>query len=255
MKRIDQLVVLKGWASSREKALELIHAGRVLVNGIARLKPSVQADFDSVGLVPDTGRPAYVSRGGEKLEGALDFFRLSLGSGGIVDLGASTGGFTHCLLSHGASKVWAVDVGHSQLDFRLRDDPRVVLLEGVNARWPGDWMPSGPISGVVADLSFISLRKVTETVMGLLKRGGFFLPLFKPQFEAGPKRVGKGGVVRDPVLVRTLLGDYVRYMSEKGNRIRGIVPSPITGRRGNQEYFLWFRVSRRDITEAVETIL
>jgi 23S rRNA (cytidine1920-2'-O)/16S rRNA (cytidine1409-2'-O)-methyltransferase len=255
MKRIDQLVVLKGWASSREKAHELIHAGRILVHGIARLKPSVQADFDSITLVPDTVRPAYVGRGGEKLEGALDFFRLDLESGGIVDLGASTGGFTHCLLSRGAKKVWAVDVGHSQLESRLREDPRVVLLEGVNARWPGDWMPSGPISGVVADLSFISLQKVTETVMCLLKRGGFFLPLFKPQFEAGPKRVGKGGVIRDPIHVRTLLGEYVRYMSEKGGRIRGIVPSPITGRKGNQEYFLLFHVAHRDSSHTGEKIL
>jgi 23S rRNA (cytidine1920-2'-O)/16S rRNA (cytidine1409-2'-O)-methyltransferase len=253
MKRIDQLVVLKGWASSREKALELIRAGRVLVNGIARLKPSVQADFDSVTLVPDTGRPSYVGRGGEKLEGALAFFGLDPGPGGIVDLGASTGGFTQCLLSHGANKVWAVDVGHSQMDSKLKNDPRVVLLEGVNARWPGEWIPSEPVSGVVADLSFISLRKVTDTVGILLKRGGFFLPLFKPQFEAGPRRVGKGGVVRDPEVVRTLLRDYIAHMSDNGGRIRGIVPSSITGRKGNQEYFLLFQMGSPCEPEREET--
>ncbi|AIA30246.1 MULTISPECIES: TlyA family RNA methyltransferase [Leptospirillum] len=240
MKRLDQLVLQKGWASSREKASELIVSGRVQVKGIVRLKPSVQASYDDVTLLaPDSGI-VYVSRGAMKLSGALAYFGLDVRGRTVVDLGASTGGFTQVLLEAGAGKVHAVDVGNAQLDDKLRRDPRVVSREGVNVRWPGDWFPTDPPGGVVADLSFISLSKVADTVLCLLSAGGFFLPLFKPQFEAGPHLVGKGGIVRDRGLHRKLLSKYIREMMALGARVQGIMPSPITGRKGNQEYFVLF---------------
>lgn len=242
MKRLDQLVVLKGWASSREKASSLILSGRVLVNGLVRLKPSTQALYDAVTLLPDEAETVYVSRGGHKLEGALSFFGLDVTGMSLVDLGASTGGFTQCLLLRGADRVWAVDVGSSQLDVRLREDPRVIVSEGVNVRWPGIWCPPVPVGGVVADLSFISLRKVSQTVFHLLEGGGFFLPLFKPQFEAGPKAVGRGGIVRDRALHRVLLSEYIHFMTELGARVLGVFPSSLTGKKGNQEYFVLFRL-------------
>ncbi|MCL4460935.1 MAG: TlyA family RNA methyltransferase [Nitrospirae bacterium] len=246
MKRLDQLVLQKGWASSREKASELIVSGRIRVKGIVRIKPSVQANFDDVTLLPSDSEVSYVSRGGTKLAGALSYFGLDVSGKMIVDLGASTGGFTQALLEVGARKVHAVDVGSSQLDSRLRSDPRVISKEGVNVRWPGEWFPAEPAGGVVADLSFISLSKITKTVFGLLSEGGFFLPLFKPQFEAGPHLVGKGGIVRDRSLHRVLLSRYVREMVSLGAKIRGVIPSPITGRKGNQEYFILFEMGGQD---------
>ncbi len=240
MKRLDQLVLQKGWASSREKASELIVSGRVQVKGIVRVKPSTQANYDDVTLLASDSEIVYVGRGGVKLSGALSFFGLDVNGKTVVDLGSSTGGFTQVLLRAGAVKVYAVDVGSSQLDDRLRKDPRVVSREGVNVRWPGEWFPSEPSGGVVADLSFISLSKVANTVFSLLSAGGFFLPLFKPQFEAGPHLVGKGGIVRDRALHRVLLSRYVREMTALGARAQGIMPSPITGRKGNQEYFVLF---------------
>ncbi|MHB8421427.1 MAG: TlyA family RNA methyltransferase [Leptospirales bacterium] len=240
MKQLDQLVVLKGWASSREEASSLILSGRVLVNGLVRVKPSTQALYDAVTLTPDESEAVYVSRGGQKLDGALSFFGLDVTGSSLMDLGASTGGFTHCLLLRGADQVWAVDIGSSQLDVRLREDPRVVVYEGVNVRWPGKWCPEKPLNGVVADLSFISLRKISETVFYLLQRGGFFLPLFKPQFEAEPKSVGKGGIVRDRGLHRVLLSEYIHFMVKQGARVAGVFPSTLTGRKGNQEYFILF---------------
>ena len=242
MKKLDQLIVMKGWAASREEAASLILSGRVLVNGIVRVKPSIQALYDAVTLTPDEDDTVYVSRGGQKLDGALSFFGLDVSGSALVDLGSSTGGFTQCLLLRGADRVWAVDVGSSQLDIRLREDPRVIVSEGVNVRWPGEWCPKTPVSGVVADLSFISLRKLAETVFHLLPKGGFFLPLFKPQFEAEPKFVGRGGIVRDRRLHRVLLLDYIRFMADRGARAIGVVPSSITGRKGNQEYFILFRL-------------
>lgn len=246
MKRLDQLVLQKGWAPSREKASELIVSGRVKVKGIVRIKPSVQANFDDVTLLSSDSETPYVSRGGTKLSGAISYFGLDVYGKTVVDLGASTGGFTQVLLEAGAGRVYAVDVGTSQLDCRLRSDPRVISREGVNVRWPGDWLPGEPSGGVVADLSFISLSKVTETVFSLLRAGGFFLPLFKPQFEAGPRLVGKGGIVRDRALHRKLLSEYMREMGVLGARVQGIMPSPITGRKGNQEYFVLFYVNGRE---------
>lgn len=250
MKRLDQLVIQKGWASSREKAAELISAGKILVKGIVRVKPSAQANFDDVTILSPDSVNHFVSRGGTKLAGALAYFRLNVSGATLVDLGASTGGFTQVLLREGASAVLAVDVGTSQLDVRLREDPRVIVLEGVNVRWPGNWLPNCRIDGVVADLSFISLSKITETVFCLLRDGGFFLPLFKPQFEAGPRLVGKGGIVRDRGLHRSLLGQYIRQMVDQGAKVRGVVPSSITGRKGNQEYFVLFNIgAREDVRE------
>ena len=240
IRRLDSLVVQKGWAASRAGALLLIESGRVSVRGIVKKNPSDQARFDDVSLIPSESAPLpFVGRGGEKLLGALDFFGISPEGCSYVDLGASTGGFTDCLLRKGASRVLAVDVGRGQLAASLLSDTRVSCIDRVNVRHLGPWIPSWPVDGVVADLSFISLRKILPTVEHLLRNGGIFLPLFKPQFEAAPRQVGRGGVVRDPLLQRSLIADFFLFASESGWNVKGSFPSLIQGRKGNQEYLLF----------------
>lgn len=182
-----------------------------------------------------SGMPAG---GGLKLEGALDFFSIILDGKRVVDLGAATGGFTDCLLRRGALSVTAVDVGRGLIDFRLRTDPRVVVVEEANVRFPGPWMPRDPVDGVVADLSFISLRQILPQVDFLLRGGGWFLGLVKPQFEASPEYVEKGGIVRDPRVRRLVLRRFLEDLVRHEGIPRGIAPSIVKGRkRGNQEYF------------------
>ncbi len=240
VRRLDLLVLQKGWASSREKASLMIEAGQILVRGVVKKKTSVQARFDEIERLPGEGDALpFVGRGGEKLLGALNFYGVSPEGRSFVDLGASTGGFTDCLLRYGASRVLAADVGKGQLAPSLLSDSRVSCRDGVNVRHPGDWMPSWTVDGVVADLSFISLRKVLPTVSILLSSGGIFLPLFKPQFEAGPRLVGRGGVVRDPVLQRHLVADFLLFAAQSGWVAKGVFPSLLQGKKGNQEYVLF----------------
>jgi 23S rRNA (cytidine1920-2'-O)/16S rRNA (cytidine1409-2'-O)-methyltransferase len=240
IKRLDSLVLKKGWADSRESALILIESGRVSVKGVVKKKPSDQARFDDLSLLPEKSLPApFVGRGGEKLQGALNFFGISPEGCSYVDLGASTGGFTDCLIRKGASRVLAVDVGRGQLASSLLSDNRVSSIDGVNVRHLGSWVPSWPVDGVVADLSFISLRKILPTVEYLLRSGGIFLPLFKPQFEAASRFVGPGGVVRDPILQRSLIASFFLFAEESGWQVKGCFPSLIQGRKGNQEYLLF----------------
>lgn len=240
IKRLDSLVVQKGWATSRESASSLIEGGRVSVRGVVKKKPSDQARFDDLSLIPlETSFPPFVGRGGDKLLGALNFFGISIEGCSYVDLGASTGGFTDCLLRKGASRVFAVDVGRGQLAPSLLSDTRVCCLDRVNVRHLGSWVPSSPVDGVVADLSFISLRKILPTVEHLLRGGGVFLPLFKPQFEAPSRLVGRGGVVRDSSLQRRLMSEFFHFASESGWKIKGSFPSLIQGKKGNQEYLLF----------------
>jgi 23S rRNA (cytidine1920-2'-O)/16S rRNA (cytidine1409-2'-O)-methyltransferase len=240
IKRLDALVVQKGWATTRVAASCLIESGRVRVRGVVKKKPSDQARYDDLSLMPLESAPLpFVGRGGDKLLGALDFFGISVAGCSYVDLGASTGGFTDCLLRKGADHVFAVDVGRGQLASSLLSDPRVRCIDGVNVRNLGSWVPSSPADGVVADLSFISLRKILPTVEYLLRGGGIFLPLFKPQFEAPPRLVGRGGIVRDPFLQRSLISEFFLFASESGWNVKGCFPSLVQGKKGNQEYLLF----------------
>lgn len=233
-KRIDRLLVERGLAPSREKAQALVLAGQVLVGERTVTKPGALVPEDAT--IDLKARLPFVSRGGLKLAHALDTFRLDVRGWACLDVGASTGGFTDCLLQRGARRVYALDVGRGQLDWRLRQDPRVVVMEGVNARYPFT-LPE-PVELATVDVSFISLTRVLPEVARHLKPGGLLLPLVKPQFEAERGEVGRGGVVRDPRLHGRVLGRVVVWCIERGFRILGLVPSPILGDAGNREFFL-----------------
>jgi 23S rRNA (cytidine1920-2'-O)/16S rRNA (cytidine1409-2'-O)-methyltransferase len=235
--RLDQLLVARGLATSRAQAQALILAGRVVVEGLSAPKAGA--------LVPEeTGitlkePPPFVSRGGEKLAGALEHFQISPAGQVALDVGASTGGFTHCLLSRGARKVFAVDVGYGQLDATLRRDPRVVVLERQNIRHlPREAIPE-PIDLATLDLSFISLTLVLPKILEWLRPGGKILALVKPQFEVGKGQVGKGGVVRDPQLQMAAVQRVAAAAAGLGLKVSPAFPSPLKGPKGNQEYFLY----------------
>lgn len=233
-RRLDVLLVDRGLAESREKAQALVMAGQVTVDERPAPKPGVLVPEDAAVAV--ALGPKYVSRGGEKLERALEAFGLDVRGLVAADIGASTGGFTDCLLQHGASKVYAIDVGRGQLDYRLRGDPRVVVMEGVNARE----LPSLPesIDFVTIDVSFISLRLILPAVARVLHPSRI-VALFKPQFEAAKTEVPRGGVIRDPLLHSQLIGRFAAWCVENGFRIRDLVASPILGDAGNREFLFW----------------
>jgi len=236
--RLDHLLVARGFVDSRAKAQALILAGRVLVAGVVENRAGVQVSQDAqVTLKPSPFR--YVSRGGEKLAAALAHFQVSPEGKVALDVGVSTGGFTHVLLTAGASKVYAVDVGYGQLDPSLRQDPRVVVLERRNIRHlPRDVVPE-PVDLVTLDLSFISLTLVLPKVLEFLRIGGEILALVKPQFEVGKGKVGKGGVVRDEKLQQEAVARVARAAVDLGFKVSVPFPSPLKGPKGNQEYFLY----------------
>jgi 23S rRNA (cytidine1920-2'-O)/16S rRNA (cytidine1409-2'-O)-methyltransferase len=229
--RLDLLLVERGLAGTRSLAQRLILAGRVRVAGQEVIQPG--RTFGSEADVELTAPPPYVSRGGEKLAAALDAFRISPAGRICADAGASTGGFTDCLLQRGAAKVYAVDVGKGILDWRLRNDPRVVVMEGRNVRFV-ESLPE-PVSLLSADLSFISLRLLFPVFHRWLAAGGEAVVLVKPQFEAGRKLVGKGGVVRDPEVHRKVLADVLRAAAS-GFSAAGLIVSPLKGPAGNIEF-------------------
>ncbi len=228
------LLVERGLMPSREKARAAVLAGQVLVDGQPVTKPGQLVDEGASLSV--TTRPRFVSRGGEKLAGALAAFGLDVSGRVALDAGASTGGFTDCLLQAGAARVYAVDVGYGQLDYRLRTDPRVVVMERTNLRHLTG-LPE-PVDIATLDLSFISLTKVLEPVRRLLRPGGLVVALVKPQFEARPEEVGRGGVVRDPLVHAAVLGRVVAWAVRHGFRVRGLTTSPVRGADGNREFFL-----------------
>ena len=232
--RLDVLLVQRGLAPSREQAQALILAGQVWVEG--RPAPRAGTRVPTEAAVEVQGRLPYVSRGGVKLAHALDAFGLEVGGWVALDVGASTGGFTDALLQRGAARVYAVDVGRGQLDWRLRRDPRVVVLEGVNARYPYNLPEAVDLATV--DVSFISLTKVLPETARHLKPGGRIVALVKPQFEARREEVGRGGVVRDPLVHAAVLGRMARWCGEHRFRVRGLTASPILGDAGNREFFL-----------------
>lgn len=232
-KRLDVALVEQGLAESRARAQALILGGGVSVDSQVVTKPSTTVAEDSaLALVRDP--LPYVSRGGLKLARALDRFQLDVDGMIAVDVGASTGGFTDVLLQRGARRVYAVDVGYGQLAWRLRNDPRVVVMERTNARNLQS-LPE-PIDLAVIDVSFISLRQVLGPVAGLLRRDGRIICLIKPQFEAGRAQVGKGGVVRDPAVWREVLRRLLDFAAEEGWATAGLERSPITGPAGNVEF-------------------
>jgi 23S rRNA (cytidine1920-2'-O)/16S rRNA (cytidine1409-2'-O)-methyltransferase len=233
--RIDQLLVDRGLAESRQKAQALILAGEVKVDGQRADKPGRAAAEDA--RIEVTGRLPYVSRGGLKLEAALDTFAVDPAGKVCIDIGASTGGFTDCLLQRGAGRVYAVDTGAGQIDWKLRTDPRVILRENCNARYLEPAGIGEQADLIVCDASFISATLLIDRFPALLTPGGEFIVLIKPQFEAGKGQVGKGGIVRDPA-IRQAACDKVRAFAEALGYHTAIIPSPIPGAEGNQEFLL-----------------
>lgn len=242
-KRVDILLVERGLAETRERAQALILAGEVLLGDRAVPKPGVLVDEAAVLQVRQP--LPYVSRGGEKLAAALDCFGLQVGGLTGLDVGASTGGFTDCLLQRGARQVYAVDVGYGQLDWRLRQDPRVVVLEKTNIRYL-ESLPE-PVDFAVVDVSFISLILVLPAVRRLLRPGGWVVALIKPQFEAGRQQVSRGGVVRDPAVHREVLERLCGWAAANGWTLGGLCPSPLLGPAGNREFFALLRTEGQGI--------
>lgn len=234
--RLDKLLVEKALLPSRERATRSILAGEVLVDG--RRVDKAGALVETTAEIEIRGRSPYVSRGGEKLAHALDDFGVPVRGRICIDVGASTGGFTDCLLQRGATRVYAVDVGSGQLDDKLRRDNRVVVMENTNARGLDPRIFGDKPSLAVVDVAFISLEKVLPAVFGVLERVGETVALVKPQFEAGREAVGKGGVVRDPAQHRTVVSRLARYSILRGWHVLGVTASPLRGPKGNREFFL-----------------
>ena len=235
--RADQLLVSRKLAESRTRAQALIMAGAVY-SGERKLAKAGEMLAEDASLEVRTKDHPWVSRGGIKLDHGLTHFGLDVRGAVALDVGSSTGGFTDVLLSRGAAKVYAVDVGTNQLAWKLRQDPRVVVHEQTNARTLDSSIVPEPVDIVVCDASFISLAKVLETPLKLAKRAAKLVALIKPQFEAGREEVGKGGVVRNPAVHERVCADAAQWVASQGWTVLGIVSSPITGPEGNVEFLL-----------------
>ena len=237
--RADQTLVARGFFESRERAQRAIMAGEVRVGEDLISKPSALIDIDAAISIAES--PQFVSRGALKLSGALDFFKIDVQSKVALDIGASTGGFTDCLLRRGAAKVFAVDVGRGQLAWRIRNDPRVVVMEKVNARFLARQHVPQDVDLCVIDVSFISLTLILPRAFELIAPDGVILALIKPQFELERKDVARGGIVRDPALHEKAQQKIVKFVEEAKFLVVGVVLSPITGADGNQEFFICIR--------------
>lgn len=235
--RIDNLIVEKGHVKSRERAKAMIMAGKVLVNNTPVDKAGTMVDADSNIVVKADDNP-FVSRGGLKLKKALDTFDVDVTDCVCLDIGASTGGFTDCLLQYGAGKVYAVDVGYGQFDWTLRQNPNVEVIERTNIRHMAYEVVNEKMDVVVADTSFISLKVVIPAAEKFMRNNTLVLALIKPQFEAGKKYVGKGGVVKDPIVRQRVVEDLKCFFSDRGYKVNDVVPSPILGPKGNEEYII-----------------
>jgi 23S rRNA (cytidine1920-2'-O)/16S rRNA (cytidine1409-2'-O)-methyltransferase len=241
-KRIDTLLVEKKLCHSRERAKALIMAGRVIVNHMPCDKPGAQFPEDMEITVTGDGQ-RYVSRGGQKLEAALKANHIDCSGLVCLDVGASTGGFTDCLLQHGAARVFAVDVGYGQLAWSMRQDDRVVVIERTNIRSMDPALITSPVDLVTIDTSFISLKIVVPAVLRFLKPNGVILALIKPQFEVGKGRVGKGGVVRDPARHAEIIEELRGFFSRQSLFCGPVIPSPVLGPKGNREFVILLRAS------------
>ena len=233
--RLDVLLVKRGLMPSREKAKAVIMAGEVFVDN-QREDKAGQTFPESVQIEVRGKKMKYVSRGGYKLEQAMNVFPISLTDTVCMDVGSSTGGFTDCMLQNGARKVYSVDVGYGQLDWKLRSDPRVVCMERTNARYLTHEQIPDELDFASIDVSFISLKLILPAVANVLKDGGYVASLVKPQFEAGREKVGKKGVVRDPAVHKEVLEHYLEHAREAGFGVLGLTYSPIRGPEGNIEY-------------------
>ena len=256
--RIDKLLVERGLVETRAKARAVIMAGDVLVDGqrVDKAGTAVAVDAPIELVAP----PPYVSRGGFKLAGALDEFGLDVTGRVCADVGACTGGFTDVLLQRGATRVYAIDVGHGQLDWKLRQDERVQVMERTNARYVQAL--DEPVDLTVIDVSFISLRLILPAVAQWLRPNGDVVALVKPQFEAGPEQVGKGGIVRDPAVHRQVLSNIAEWATDTGWSISGLTQSSLTGTDGNVEFLIWLQpadptvhTDRPDLDKLIDKVL
>ncbi|MGQ9921291.1 MAG: TlyA family RNA methyltransferase [Desulfobacca sp.] len=244
--RLDRLLVARDLAPTRERAQALILAGEVLVDGFPVTKTGALVSA-SANLTVKAAPFPYVSRGGLKLAAALDHFQLDVTGQVALDVGISTGGFTDCLLQRGAARVYGVDVGYGQLAWQLRQDPRVILLERTNIRHlPPEAIPE-KVDLAVVDVSFISLKLVLPQVLRFLKPGGKLVALTKPQFEVGKGKVGKGGVVRQESQRQEVVKEIQDFAQSVGLAVQGVLPSPILGPKGNQEYLLFCRTKSKEV--------
>jgi 23S rRNA (cytidine1920-2'-O)/16S rRNA (cytidine1409-2'-O)-methyltransferase len=235
--RLDLLIVEKGLVQSRERARALIMAGKVMVNNRLVDKPgSFIYKNDHISLKGEEN--PYVSRGGLKLEKALQALNVDITGAVCMDVGASTGGFTDCLLQHGAHRVFAVDVGYGQLAWKLMQDPRVVVIDRTNIRYMPAETLGEPVDLITIDVSFISLKIVVPAVIKFMKKDAQIMALIKPQFEVGKGNVGKGGVVRNPVLHTQVIKNLSDFFTKTGLLRKFVIPSPILGPKGNKEFFI-----------------
>ena len=235
--RLDKLLVARGLVPTRSKAQGIILAGEVLVDNVQVDKPGTAVDPKAA--IEIKTPPLYVGRGGFKLAGALATFGLNVQGAICADVGACTGGFTDVLLQNGAARVYAIDVGYGQLDWSLRQDARVVVMERTNARYLESLAES--VNFVAIDVSFISLRLILPTVKRWLAEEANIVALVKPQFEAGPKQVGRGGIVKDTAVHRSVLLDLWRWFGENGFGVQGLTESPVKGADGNMEFLVWLK--------------
>ncbi len=257
-KRVDRLIVERGLAESRQKAVALLMAGLVSIDGTRVSKPGTQVPIDSEISVRQPAHD-FVSRSGEKLRAAIDQFEIDVLGKVCIDIGASTGGFTQCLLERGARLVYAVDVGYGQLAYELRTRPDVVPLERTNIRYlDGNRLESTPDFATI-DVSFISLRLVLPKAYELLSDAGEVVALIKPQFEVGRGQVGKGGIVREADLHRCVLREILGFSCQLGLVPVGVMPSPLLGQKGNQEYLMFARKqgsdTKTDFSEEIENAI
>jgi len=238
--RLDKVLLERGLAETRTKAQAIIMAGQVLVDEQRIDKPGQLINpIANIRVKGDQSR--YVSRGGLKLEAALTEFGVDPTGKTCIDIGASTGGFTDCLLQHGASVVWAVDVGRNQLAWRIRQDPRVSVIEGMNARYMEAAQFDTPFDLATIDVSFISLEKILPAATAIIRKGGDVIALVKPQFEVGKGEVGKGGIVRDPKKHHDVIERITAVARSIGFQVVGLIESPILGAEGNREFLLHLR--------------
>ncbi len=250
--RLDKLLVDRGIAQSREKARAMIMAGKVAVDGRRVDKPGTRIDVKAR-LHLQEEESHYVSRGGEKLEGALNAFAIDPKGMVVMDVGASTGGFTDCILQKGAEKVFAVDVGYGQLAWKLQKDPRVLNLERTNIRYLRREEVEGEIDLILIDTSFISIEKFLPHLLGFLRKGGTILGLIKPQFEVGRGEVGKGGVVREAALHKKVIERISDFSQGLGLRVLGVAESPLLGPKGNKEFFIYLKKENEENGQAEGT--
>lgn len=242
--RLDQLLFKKGITESREKARALIIEGKVLVNGKKIEKPGTQVDENvKIELCGET--LPYVSRGGLKLEASLKAFSIDVKDKVAMDVGASTGGFSDCLLQHGAKRVYAIDVGYGQLAWKLRTDPRVIPIERTNIRYMSEEKIPEKVDIATVDVSFISLKLVIPKVIEFLRPQGEIVALIKPQFEAGKGEVPKGGVIRDPQKRLKIVEEIQEFFKSVNLEVAGLIESPIPGQKGNIEYLIYAKLNQQ----------